>query len=164
MRDYFGVSVIHGTLIWATGCLTCVRDLFCRRINTGGTSVYGLVRNFRRVGTEFDSREISGRAQSLAHNCHHPAVQNAFKVIDSFFHVSVAKVVSLMLESPIEANIEEKTNICTDRRHPRTSESHKLFKNFLFTHQDTSISALTMGGEETGKSRSSVLLFSAACR
>ena len=38
---YLGVSLIHGTLIWTTGFLTCVCDLLCTRIHT---SVYSLIR------------------------------------------------------------------------------------------------------------------------
>ena len=50
---YFVASIVHQTLTWTSGSLTCICDLF-----------------HMRVCTEFDSGEISGRAQSPAHNGH----------------------------------------------------------------------------------------------
>ena len=35
MPGYFGVSVIHWTLTWATGSLACICNLFCMRTSTG---------------------------------------------------------------------------------------------------------------------------------
>ena len=55
----FSVSIIHRTLTWTTGFLTCVHDLFCMHIgyvHSGGTSVDSLVQRAflgHRVCTEF---------------------------------------------------------------------------------------------------------------
>ena len=60
MLRYWSVSVIHQTLTWTAGSLTCIGHLFAC-VYTRGTSVYSR--------TEFDSGEISGSVESLAHNC-----------------------------------------------------------------------------------------------
>ena len=43
MLGYFGVSIVHRTLTWTTGSLTCVRDLFAC-VYTRGTSIDSLIR------------------------------------------------------------------------------------------------------------------------
>ena len=45
MLGYFVASIVHGTLTWTTGSLTCVGDLFCIHGGGagGGTSVHSLV-------------------------------------------------------------------------------------------------------------------------
>ena len=69
MLNCFVVSIVHQTLTWSTGSLTCVCDLFAC-VYTWGTSVYNnslIRRTFVESVQNFDSREIWGRAQSLAH-------------------------------------------------------------------------------------------------
>ena len=61
---FFVVSIVHRTLTWTTGSLTCVCDLFAC-VCTLGTSVSGLIRRTYVVCIECDSREILGRAQNL---------------------------------------------------------------------------------------------------
>ena len=43
MLGYISVSIIHRTLTWTTGCLTCICDLF-EYVYTLGTSDYSLIR------------------------------------------------------------------------------------------------------------------------
>ena len=42
MLGYFGVPIVHLTLTWTTGSLTCVGDLFAC-VYARGTSVYSLI-------------------------------------------------------------------------------------------------------------------------
>ena len=61
MLGYFVVSIVHQTLTWTTGSLTCVCDMFAC-VYTWGTLFFGLIwRTFVRACTEFDSGEISGQ-------------------------------------------------------------------------------------------------------
>ena len=60
MLGYFNVSIIHRTLTWTTGSLTCVCDLFAC-VDTRGTSVYSLIRR-----TFVESAQDSGLLGSLS--------------------------------------------------------------------------------------------------
>ena len=74
MLGYFGVSTIHGTLTRITGSLTCACDIFAC-VYTPVASVVSS-EDFCSVCTEFDSGEISGRAESLARNGHPSLIIN----------------------------------------------------------------------------------------
>ena len=65
MLGYLGVYILHRTLTWTTGSLTCVCDLFACVYNRG-TSVYSLIRSHRNnKGTQ------QQRPKSVTHgNCH----------------------------------------------------------------------------------------------
>ena len=80
MLGYLDISIIHRTLTWTTGSLTCVCDLFAC-VYTRGTSIYSLIRMI--FATEFDSGETSGRAQSLARNGH-PSVWSPRSIVFHF--------------------------------------------------------------------------------
>ena len=69
------IRYIHWTVTWTIGSLTGVYGLFACMVYTQGTSVYVMpylnrLKDFCGVCIEFGPREISGRAQSLAHNAH----------------------------------------------------------------------------------------------
>ena len=57
-----------------------------------------------------------------------------------------------MLRVPTEATVKEKTKTCTDRRHPRTTEDHKLSKKCLI-YASRHIIINAEGQEETSKFR-----------
>ena len=71
-RVILSVSLIHPTLAWATGYLTHVCDLPRVSAHRGPPCcfLHSHPKDFRRVCAESDSGEISGWAQSLAHNGH----------------------------------------------------------------------------------------------
>ena len=62
MMGSFDGSIIHRTLTWAAGSLTCVSDLLAC-VYTQETSVYSLIQRTSVVCTELDSKTISGRVQ-----------------------------------------------------------------------------------------------------
>ena len=62
MMGSFDGSIIHQTLTWAAGSLTCISDLLACGY-TQETSVYSLIQRTSVVCTELDSKTISGRVQ-----------------------------------------------------------------------------------------------------
>ena len=89
MLGYLVVSIVHRTVTWTAGSLTCVCDLFAY-VCTRGTSVYRLIRRtfVEPAQKEVDSEEISGRAQSLAHNGHPPFGDHAPSCLTLAFRAS----------------------------------------------------------------------------
>ena len=72
MLGYLGVSLIHWTLTWIRRSLVCISEILaCTVMYTQGTLVYtklwSILKDFCQVCTEFDSTEILGLVQSLAH-------------------------------------------------------------------------------------------------
>ena len=65
MLGYFGVSILHCTLTWTTGSLTCIH-VFYIHIHMGNH----LIPRAFTVWTELDSGEISWQAKSLTGSIH----------------------------------------------------------------------------------------------